>query len=80
MERAEALKLIQKVADDPPADIRRVKRRQSLRTPPGALPAPESAELRMRNIRMRLEIPEGRRPTLQVDKRHLSQHIKLGDQ
>lgn len=80
MDRAEALRLIQRVADDPPADIRRVKRRQSLRTPAGALPAPESAELRMRNLRMRLEISKDKRPTLQVDKRQMRQQFKLGDQ
>lgn len=78
MNRAEALRLIRAVADNPPSEIRKVERRTGL--PRGVLPAPEAAELRMRGIRARLDITKGRRPALHVNKPSMRRALQLGGQ
>lgn len=80
MHRAKVLRLIQSVADDPPADVRKVERRTSFFCRSNVLPKPEAAELRMRNIRMRLDINMERRPALRVDRKSHPKRFSLGDQ
>ncbi len=79
MDRAKVLRLIQSVADDPPSEIRRVKRKVGPYTSRRVLPLPEAAELRMRNIRQRLDIVTEQRSTLCVDKNSHPKRFTLGD-